>query len=93
MMSVQIAVRASNYGAVRTAYCLLPGRNEGPTKPNLCLSEITLEMQNTVLEGEEIIQQSQWLIAKSNRLQALIDELRNGGFGRAKQLGIRGGEN
>jgi len=44
--------------------------------PNQSSIAITLELQNIVLEREEILQQSVWLIAKSKRLQARVDELR-----------------
>jgi len=41
---------------------------------------ITLQVQNIVLEREEILQQSHWLIARSRRLQARVDELRKAGL-------------
>ena len=44
--------------------------------PNQSSTAITLQVQNIVLEREEILQQSHWLIAKSKRLQARVDELR-----------------
>ena len=44
--------------------------------PNQSRTAITLKLQNIVLEREEILQQSHWLIAKSKRLQARVDELR-----------------
>src|SRR5215469_3773456 len=44
--------------------------------PNQSRTAITLKLQNIVLEREEILQQSHWLIAKSKRLQARVEELR-----------------
>lgn len=48
--------------------------------PNQSSAAITLQLQSVVLEREEILQQSQWLIARSKRLSARVDELRKAGF-------------
>ena len=69
----------SGFELWRGAHRLAPEGNGGPARPSRGIMEITLQMQNTVLEREEMLQKSEWLIARSTRLQARIDELRNGG--------------
>ena len=51
-------------------------KKQGAGHPNQSSTAITLQLQNIVLERAEILQQSRWLIAKSKRLQARVDELR-----------------
>jgi len=48
--------------------------------PNQSSTAITLQLQSVVLEREEMLQQSQWLIARSKRLQVRVDELRKARF-------------
>ena len=48
--------------------------------PSQNSAELMLRVQDIVLEREKILQQSRWLIAKSKRLQARVDELREAGF-------------
>jgi len=55
-------------------------KKQAAAHPNQSSTAITLQLQNIVLEREEIIQQSHWLIAKSARLLARVDELRKAGL-------------
>jgi hypothetical protein len=55
---------------------LIP-EGQGPATSSRTVSEITLKMQELVLEREELLQQSHWSIARSKRLLARCDQLRN----------------
>ena len=55
---------------------LVPETPVRPAKASQRTAEVTLRMQQTVLEREEILQQSLWSIATSKRLVARIDQLR-----------------
>ena len=55
-------------------------KKQAAAHPNQSSTAITLQLQSLVLEREEIIQQSHWLIAKSARLQVRVDELRKARF-------------
>ena len=55
---------------------LVPGAHHRPAKPGQCVAEVTLWMQETVLEREEILQRSLWSIAASKRLIERVDQLR-----------------
>ena len=60
---------------------VVPGvRKQVARHPNPSSTAITLKVQNIVIEREEILQQSHWLIARSKRLQARVDELRKAGL-------------
>ena len=67
--------RCTGFELWRGASRLLPPRNEQPAKPVCNLAELRLDLQTIVLEREEILANSHWLIAKSKRLQARIAEL------------------
>ena len=55
---------------------LVPEAPHAPAKPTQCLTDVTLRMQETVLEREEILQRSLWSIAASKRLIARVEQLR-----------------
>jgi hypothetical protein len=58
-----------------------------PSKPSQSIAEVTLKTQETVLEREELLQQSYWAIAKSKRLLARLERLRTEVSGVADQRG------
>src|SRR5215469_561440 len=55
-------------------------KKQATAQPNQSSTAITLQLQSVVLEREEMLQQSQWLIARSKRLSARVDELRKAGL-------------
>ena len=71
---------SSGFELWQSARRVVPGvKKQAAAHPNQSSTAITLQLQSVVLEREEMLQQSQWLIARSERLSARVDELRKAG--------------